>query len=95
VIDLKQLRENPESFQARLKLRGEFDLSPVLELDQQQRGLEVTRSQLQARSNEVGKLVGQKMQSGGKPQDPEIQALRDEGAVGGVGAAGAGTKGAD
>ena len=79
MIDLKQLRENPEQFQARLNLRGQFDLSPALELDRQQRELEVERSQLQARSNEIGKLVGQKMKSGAKPEDPEIQTLREEG----------------
>ncbi|WP_416668273.1 serine--tRNA ligase [Egbenema bharatensis] len=79
MIDLKQLRENPDAFQASLSKRGEFDLSPILELDRQQRELEVERSQLQARSNEIGKQVGQKMKSGAKPDDPEIQALRDEG----------------
>lgn len=79
MIDLKQLRENPEQFQARLQLRGNFDLAPLLELDRQQRELELQRSQLQARSNEIGKLVGQKMKSGAKPDDAEIQALRDEG----------------
>ncbi|NJO43251.1 MAG: serine--tRNA ligase [Cyanobacteria bacterium CRU_2_1] len=79
MIDLKQLRENPEHVQARLKTRGEFDLTPILELDRQQRELEVERSQLQARSNEIGKRVGQKMKSGAKPDDPEIQSLRDEG----------------
>jgi len=41
--------------------------------------LEATRSQIQARSNEIGKIVGQKIKSGINPQDPEIQALRDEG----------------
>jgi seryl-tRNA synthetase len=79
VIDLKQLRENPEQFQAHLSKRGPFDLSPILELDRQQRELEVERSQLQARSNEIGKLVGQKMKAGAKPDDPEVQALREEG----------------
>jgi len=79
VIDLKQLRENPEQFQARLSLRGAFDLSSVLELDRQQRELEVQRSNLQARSNEIGKLVGQKMKSGTKPDDPAVLALKDEG----------------
>jgi seryl-tRNA synthetase len=79
VIDLKQLRDNPEQFQARLNLRGEFDLSPILELDRQQRELEVKRSQLQARSNEIGKLVGQKLKSGASQSDPEIQSLREEG----------------
>lgn len=78
MIDLKQLRENPEQFQARLRKRGDFDLTSVLELDRQQREIEAKRSQLQARSNEIGKLVGQKMKSG-SAQDSEIQALRDEG----------------
>lgn len=79
MIDLRQLRENPEQFQARLNRRGTFDLASVLELDRKQRELEVERSQLQARSNEIGKLVGQKMKSGAKPDAPEIQALREEG----------------
>ena len=80
MIDLKQLRENPERFQARLSLRsGSYDIQPVLDLDRQQRELEGERSQLQARSNEIGKLVGQKMQSGGKPDDAEVQTLREQG----------------
>jgi seryl-tRNA synthetase len=79
VIDLKQIRENPEQVQQRLNLRGDYDLQPILELDQQQRQLEAKRSQLQARGNEIGKLVGQKMKSGNNPNDPGIQALRDEG----------------
>jgi seryl-tRNA synthetase len=80
VIDLKQLRENPEQFQARLNLRGgDYNVQTILKLDQQQRELEVQRSQLQARSNEIGKQVGQKMKSGAKPEDAEVQALRDEG----------------
>ncbi|WAL61855.1 serine--tRNA ligase [Thermocoleostomius sinensis] len=79
MIDLKQLRENPEHFQARLKSRGTFDLSPILELDQNQRDLEVRRSALQARSNEIGKLVGQRMKAGAKPDDAEVQTLREEG----------------
>ncbi|MDX2216566.1 MAG: serine--tRNA ligase [Oculatellaceae cyanobacterium bins.114] len=80
MLDLKLIRENSKQVQERLNLRGGgYDLQPILELDQQQRSLEVERSQLQARSNEIGKLVGQKMKSGTNPQDPEIQALRDEG----------------
>ncbi|HEY9615953.1 MAG TPA: serine--tRNA ligase [Microcoleaceae cyanobacterium] len=80
MLDLKQIRENPEVVQERLNRRnGNYDLSAIVQLDQQQRELEKTRSQLQARSNEIGKLVGQKMKSGGKPNDPEIQTLKDEG----------------
>ena len=79
MIDLKLIRENPEQVQARLNLRGRFDLQPILTLDQQRRQLEVQRSQLQARSNEIGKLVGQKLKSGADPQDGDVQSLRDEG----------------
>ncbi|MGG6296014.1 serine--tRNA ligase [Leptolyngbya sp. AN02str] len=80
MLDLKLIRENPEQVQARLNLRGGgYDLKPVLDLDQQQRQMEQQRSQLQARSNEIGKLVGQQMKSGAKPDDAAIVALKDEG----------------
>jgi seryl-tRNA synthetase len=80
VLDIKQIRENPQLVQERLNTRSvNYDIQPILELDKQQRELEVNRSQLQARSNEIGKLVGQKIKSGVSQKDPEIQALRDEG----------------
>ncbi|MBW4675990.1 MAG: serine--tRNA ligase [Desmonostoc geniculatum HA4340-LM1] len=80
MLDIKQIRENPQLVQERLNSRsGKYDIEPILQLDRQQRELEGTRSQLQARSNEIGKLVGQKLKSGIDSQNPEIQALRDEG----------------
>jgi seryl-tRNA synthetase len=80
VLDIKQIRENPQLVQERLNSRsGNYDIQPILDLDRQQRELEANRSQLQARSNEIGKLVGQKLKSGFNQQDPEIQALREEG----------------
>ncbi len=80
MLDLKLIRENPEFVQERLNRRnGDYDIQPILQLDAQRRKLEVERSQLQARSNEIGKLVGQKMKSGSKPNDPEVLALKDEG----------------
>lgn len=80
MLDLKQIRENPDQVQAALNRRGAgYDLQPILALDQQQRELETGRSQLQARSNEIGKLVGQKIKAGSDPQGPEIAALRQEG----------------
>lgn len=79
MLDLKLIRENPEFVQERLNRKGGYDIQPIVQLDQQQREIEKTRSQLQARSNEIGKLVGQKMKSGSKPDDPEIQNLREEG----------------
>ncbi|MER3491034.1 MAG: serine--tRNA ligase [Mastigocladus sp. ERB_26_2] len=80
MLDIKQIRENPQFVQERLNTRGgNYDIQPIVELNKQQRELEGKRSQLQARSNEIGKLVGQKIKSGINPQDPELQALRDEG----------------
>lgn len=78
MLDLKQIRENPDLVQTKLNQRGgNYDLSAIVSLDQQRRELEVERSQLQARSNEIGKLVGQKMKA--DPKSAEVQPLRDEG----------------
>jgi len=80
VLDIKQIRENPQSILERLKNRGsDYDIQPIVDLNQRQRHLETERSQLQARSNEIGKLVGQKIKSGINPQDVEIKDLREEG----------------
>ncbi len=79
VLDIKQIRENPQAVQERLNRRGNYDIQPIIQLDQQQRELEATRSQLQARSNEIGRLVGQKVKAGSNPQEPEIESLREEG----------------
>ena len=79
MLDLRQIRENPERVQAALSKRGEYDLTPLLALDQQQRKLETARSQLQARSNEIGKQVGQTIKAGAAPNGPEVAALKEEG----------------
>jgi seryl-tRNA synthetase len=80
VLDLKLIRENPDLVQEKLNRRGPgHNVQPIAELDRQQKDLEKTRSKLQSRSNEIGKLVGQKMKSGSKPDDPEIVALKNEG----------------
>jgi seryl-tRNA synthetase len=82
VLDIKQIRDNPETIQKLLNRRSatnEYDLTPILNLDQQQRELESTRSQLQMRSNEIGKLIGQKMKSGSSPNSEEIQNFKNEG----------------
>lgn len=79
MLDLKQIRENPDQVATQLGRRADFDLQPLLALDQQQRELEQERSQLQARSNEIGKLVGQKIKSGADPKGDEVNALKQEG----------------
>lgn len=80
MLDIKQIRENPQAIQERLNRRGgNYDIKPILALDEQQRQLEKQRSHLQARSNEIGKIVGQKIKAGVKPDAPEMLALKEEG----------------
>lgn len=79
MLDIKQIREKPQAVQERLNSRGDYDIQPILQLDLQQRELEAKRSLLQARSNEIGKLVGQKKKAGANDGDSEIQNLSAEG----------------
>jgi seryl-tRNA synthetase len=81
VLDLKLIRETPETIQELLNRRSpdEYNLLPLLDLDSQQRELETTRSQLSARSNEIGKLIGQKIRNGSDPKGSEINGLKEEG----------------
>ncbi len=81
MLDLKQIRENQAFVQERLDSRsaGEYNLQPILDLDKQQREIETKRTQLQARSNEIGKLIGQTIKGGTSPQSEEIKALKEEG----------------
>ena len=58
VLDLKLIRQNPDQVAAALAKRsGDYaqSLSEIQTLDSEQRELEGARSQLQARSNEIGK----------------------------------------
>jgi len=82
VLDLRQIRTNPDFCQAALNLRGDrYDLQELLNLDHQQRELETERSHLQARSNDIGKQVGQLMKGGATADSAEILALKEEGNV--------------
>ncbi|MFZ4639357.1 MAG: serine--tRNA ligase [Nodosilinea sp.] len=79
MLDLRQIREKPEVVQAALSQRGAYNLAPLIALDEQQRQLETRRSQLQARSNDIGKRVGQAMKAGTGASAPEVVALKAEG----------------
>ena len=58
MLDIKQIRENPQLVQEKLNTRsGKYEIQPILDLSQQQRELEVKRNELQARSNEIGKML--------------------------------------
>jgi seryl-tRNA synthetase len=82
VLDIKQIRDNLSLIEEKLKSRSSTaeygeTLQTILKLDQQQRELEVTRTQLNARSNEIGKLVGQKSRQEGSTE--EVAELKIEG----------------
>ena len=80
MLDLKLIRANPEQIQELIDRRnGDYDLQPIVELDRASRELETNRSQLSARSNEIGKLIGKKIGSGSDPQGEEIAQLKAEG----------------
>lgn len=80
MLDLKLIRNNPDQVQALIDRRhGNYDLQPIVALDQAARELETNRSQLSARGNEIGKLIGQKIGQGSDPQGEEIKQLKAEG----------------
>jgi len=79
VLDIKLIRNQTEQVKTALAKKGSYDLQPLLDLDAQQREIEKKRSDLQAKSNEVGKSVGQKIRGGADPKGDEVKALRDEG----------------
>ncbi|MEM9149177.1 MAG: serine--tRNA ligase, partial [Cyanobacteria bacterium P01_F01_bin.3] len=72
MLDIKLIRNQTEQVQSTLAKRGSYDLQPLLALDAQQRKIEKTRSDLQAKSNEVGKSVGQKIREGADPKGDEV-----------------------
>ena len=82
MLELKQIRDNYNLIEEKLKSRSSTaeygeTLQTILKLDQQQRELEVTRTQLNTRSNEIGKLVDQKSRQEGSAE--EVAALKIEG----------------
>jgi seryl-tRNA synthetase len=80
VLDLKLIRNNPKQVQELINRRhGNYDLQPIIALDQASRELETSRSQLSARGNEIGKLIGQKIGQGSDPKGEEIARLKAEG----------------
>ncbi len=81
MLDLKLIRDQSTRVQELLHRRNSegYDIQPILDLDQKQREIETNRSQLSARSNEIGKTIGQKIRTGSDPKGAEIAALKEEG----------------
>ena len=82
MLDLKQIRENPDFVQDRLSRRsGDYAIAALLQLDQQQRDLQTTRTNLQAQGNSTAKRIKEKIQSGLDPKSPEIAQIKTEGSA--------------
>lgn len=79
MLDIRQIRENPQLVQQGLNTRGNYDIQPLLDSDKHQRELEAKRNQLQARGNEIAKLIPEKIKSGSDPKGEEIKLLKEEG----------------
>jgi seryl-tRNA synthetase len=72
--DLRAIRDNPQAFDDALARRGAAPVSPaVLDLDQRRRALQTRAQEMQARRNEVSKLVGAAKKAG-----QDAQPLLDE-----------------
>ncbi len=80
MLDQRLLRTDPELIAGPLARRGvQVDLDSLQRMARQERDLQERRSGLQAEGNRIGREVGQRIQAGADPADPEIQALRAAG----------------
>ncbi len=79
MIDLKDLRENPDRYRraARLK-RIDVDIDKLLDLDARHRALEADRQKLTAEKNAIGKQIGQLAARLKKGSPAEQSALQEE-----------------
>jgi seryl-tRNA synthetase len=65
MLDIKLIRENPDSVREALdKRRSDYSMDEVLDLDERRRGLLTEVEGLKARRNEVSKEIGR---TGEKP----------------------------
>ena len=80
MIDQRLLRENPNLISEGLKSRGmNVDLGPLQKSCKDLKELEERRNSLQAKSNSIGKDVGQKIKQGLSQDSEEISSLRIKG----------------
>ena len=80
MIDLRLIRENSKLINDGLLLRGaKIDLDQ-LQLDSKKlKNIEEARCNLQAKGNQIGKQVGEKIKCGIDPKSKELKLLRSEG----------------
>ena len=79
MIDLKDLRDNPEKYRTAAKQkRIDVDIDRLLQLEGERRSLDAKRQQLTAEKNQIGKQIGQLAGKLKKAPPAEQQALQDE-----------------
>ena len=79
MIDLKDLRENPERYKRAAQLkRIDVNIDRLLELDAQKRSLDAQRQQLTAEKNAIGKQIGQLQGKLKKAPPAEQAAIQEE-----------------
>lgn len=65
MLDLKELRKNPEGFEKKLKTKNpEINLSEILSLDEKLRTMKSSAEELKSRKNHISKEIGIKKRKG-------------------------------
>ena len=65
MLDLKELRKDPKTFEARLKTKiPEIDISPIIVLDEKIRALKTEVEELKSKRNQTSKEIGLRKQKG-------------------------------
>ena len=57
MLDIKEIRENQENIAELLKRRGDYDLTPILELDEKRRKALASVEEMKAKQNKVSKEI--------------------------------------
>jgi seryl-tRNA synthetase len=79
MIDLKDLRENPDRYKRAAKLkRIDVDIDRLLELDASRHGLDTQRQRITAEKNAIGKQIGQLAGKLKKASPAEQATLQEE-----------------
>ena len=80
MIDLRLIREDPNLIAKKLERRGlKIDLTPIQFKSEKLKEIEEARSKLQAKGNQIGREVGQRVKEGLNPSCSEVMTLRKEG----------------
>ncbi len=57
MLDIKRIRDNKDEIQAGLNKRGEYDLNPIIELDEKRRSILMTVENMKQEQNKVSKEI--------------------------------------